>query len=117
MTHDPLCPLSRDDCWNAEPPSVCCCTLIARVREDERGKPSEWITPRLHTERMRENYDIGYAAALRDAVEAVKALDLQSHYRMTCEPPDPVDWSKHRSCDAWAEIVAAIKALGGESWQ
>ena len=59
--------------------------LIARVREDER------------------------AAALRDAAEAVKALDLQSHYRMTCEPPDPVDWSKHRSCDAWADIVAAIE--------
>jgi hypothetical protein len=38
MTHDPLCPLSRDDCWNADPPSVCCCDLIARVREDERGK-------------------------------------------------------------------------------
>jgi hypothetical protein len=64
MTHDPLCEFNfvlREvaDCQR--------CTLIARVREDERGKGDlgliEWGAER--------GYDDGYASALLDAVVAV----------------------------------------------
>lgn len=51
--HDPLCRASSG--------TFCDCPLIARVREDERtNEPPAWA------------YANGYAAALRDAVEAVR---------------------------------------------
>ena len=69
--HDPLCQDGRAE-HNKPPVSQCgWCEFATRVREDERGKPSEWITPRLHTERMRENYELGYAAGLWDAAASV----------------------------------------------
>lgn len=44
------------------------------------------------------------------AAERVAALNLNSHYRIECEPPDPVDWSKHvGKCDAIAEVFTAIR--------
>ena len=72
--HDSLCrPASRDVLTNR---MGCDCELIARVRKDER------------------------AAALRDAVEAVKALNNE----------------KALIIDEWTtvEAVAAIRGLGGE---
>ena len=93
--HDPLCPfhvLSQKPTGIAM--SSCQCGLIARVREDER------------------------ATALRDAVEAVKAL----HEPWILDEPreDGVtvlcaycqsDFDAPYPC----ESVAAIEALGGES--
>ena len=64
--HDPICPVKYRDAITAD--QCWRCDLIARVREDER------------------------AAALRDAVEAVKAVNL---------------WRVDRY-----EAVAAIEALG-----
>ena len=67
--------------------------LIARVREDE------------HTKRDANGFwppafQGGYTAALRDAVSAVEALD---------------DGKTAPANDGYAEAIAAIKSLGGES--
>ena len=87
MTHDPLCQM----------PARCQCDLIARVREDERGKWSPMI---------RDSFIDGYAAALRDAVEAVKSL---AHEVGPCFHNTSVGCTCVRG-----EAVAAIEALGGE---
>ena len=71
LRHDPLCPDGRAE-HNKPPVSQCgWCEFATRVRESMQGEPSEWITPRLHTERMRENYELGYAAGLWDAAASV----------------------------------------------
>ncbi len=83
MTHDPLCPwsdsLAGRECGRVTF-HLTACDLIARVREDER------------------------AAALRDAVEAVKALPV---WRPMPEVQAVVD------ADG---VIDAIRALGGERW-
>ena len=101
--HDPLCPYfperqgfgGIDSGVPSTQPYIagvpCQCDLIARVREDE--------ATRAH--RMSD----AYRTALRDAVEAVKALGELATYGII-----------HRDggyCDG-DEIVAAIEALGGE---
>lgn len=64
MTHDPMCP-HDEGAYHELGENSCVCDLIARVRADERaGDFIGWITPAHHAERMRENYDLGYAAAL-----------------------------------------------------
>lgn len=104
MTHDPLCPMHPDYefehycCGSCNPGAVvpwepvCICTNLARVREDEAQGQSEAL---LKAQRvfLRE----GYAAALRDAVEAVKlscSADIELVER--------------------SEVIAAIEALGGD---
>ena len=124
MTHDPVCPvvvtekfidavlvLPGTDLSKTNLGKVvtveegeCRCDLIARVREDERGKAAARLSlhwqetvgrgeptvaedelaavlgtesPTVLHQRVGgciPHYDSGYAAALRDAVEAVKAL-------------------------------------------
>ena len=73
MSHDSLCRLEHDCpcCLGRE--EVCDCDLIARVREDER------------------------AVAMRDAVEAIKAIP-----HMICDFEDDIDRD---------EALAAIDAL------
>ena len=80
--HDPLCPRGHiEEAWNG---ADCVCALIARVREDERKYG------------MVPGFDLGYAAALRDAEEAVRgAVNCHADYCV----------------EANAE---AIEALGGE---
>ena len=75
MTHDPLCPL--------RPPMNPCdtCALIARVREDEASKNIGTVSLGELAKAQEHTYNAGYAAALRDAVEAVKA----SHRVRDCE--------------------------------
>ena len=70
-----------------------------------------WHDERTDTEVC---YYSDHVAAVSDererAAERVKALNLNSHYRIECEPPDPVDWSKHvGKCDAIAEVFTAIR--------
>ena len=117
MTHDPMCPYFPEQQGfggidsgvpSTQPyiPGVPCqCSLIARVREDTLAAVN---LPEANATYQR----VGYRTALRDAVEAVRALDLHRHYRISCEPPHPVDWSQHRWCDAEADAIAAIEALG-----
>lgn len=94
--HDPMCPThaTAEECLSAhfpftahggEPicPTPCQCDLIARVRAD---------CTRKHGSSLLDTYANGYARALRDAVEAVKALDGY------------FDWQR------W-QTVAAIEAL------
>ena len=116
MTHDPMCPniperwdVEQSILWHAK----CYCDVIARVREDERDKGDlgliEWGAER--------GYDDGYAAALRDAIEAVKTHADETHNCVrgygtgTCLP-------QHGDrCDITAALrVAAqkIEALGGK---
>ena len=87
MTHDPLCPKATDELRE-----YCECDLIARVREDERGKTLDdawkWWGPG------------SYKQALLDALEAVKALPLRQSGLVMCV---------HQQ-----SAVAAIEALGGE---
>ncbi len=76
IDHDPLCRASSG--------TFCDCPLIARVRET-------WY------EAQSEAWEKGYAAALRDAVEAVKlscSADIELVER--------------------SEVIAAIEALGSE---
>ena len=115
MNHDPMCPYFpeqqgfggiRSGVPSTQPyiPGVPCqCALIARIREDERGK-AVWQRDLL--------WGDGYAAALRDAVEAAKAA-------VTDDDPDSVS-DRYDCCgcstyDAiYRDAVAAIEALGGK---
>ena len=69
------------------------CNAYRRVREDERGNMQADIDLASYLLGRRN----GYFAALRDAVEAVKALPDVT--------PDDLTWQ---------EAVRAIRALGGE---
>ena len=115
MTHDPLL-----DAWlveiDDEPNYSDYLTLIARVREDERsGAPENW---------NRAFYEQGYATALRDAVEAVKALcdcvKLNGKHASFCAFQDVPAKDQHDDdglislCFDKGEAVDAITALGGE---
>ena len=92
MIHDPMCDDHHDDCpfCNGDCPW---CDFAARVRADERGRAYGW--PEYQSQRDRDVR----AAALRDAVEAVKAR---------CSS----DWEF--MCIECEESVAAIEALGGD---
>ena len=89
MSHDPMCPNIPEQ-WDAEQSILwhakCECDLIARVREDERKYG------------MVPGFDLGYAAAVRDAVEAVSR---------TC------GHTKYEGCPPCAhdDAVAAIEGL------
>ena len=93
MTHDPMCPMI----WDPTPFDCGLCDLIARVREDERGYAKQTSTAIMAYDEGRRD---GYAAAMRDAVEAVKAaLTDDDGYVRQSELDD---------------AVAAIEALGGQ---
>ena len=120
--HDPLCPVlygKAHPLWKAAAPLadlLCECDLIARVREDERGKQFvsddtmtriadglAKATPVDEATWNQSTYDTGYADALRDALEAVKALDPNA-------PGGNMDYG----INVQRRAVAAIEALGGE---
>lgn len=112
--HDSKCPrfplLLTERCWF--------CELIARVREDERTYAKQTSTAIMAYDEGRKD---GYAAALRDAVEAVDKVAA-----------DMANWSSSETADAlktfpeltfeqwiWAQrgvyrSIAAIEALGEE---
>jgi hypothetical protein len=88
------------------------------------GEYIQWWTKRdvLHDDSERVFYSLAEveyiaataAAMTREAcIAAVEALtdSLHSHYRITCEPPSPVEWSKHRSCDLITDIIAALREV------
>lgn len=97
MNHDPLCDVvikNEGSAWEKYYPIVCVCDLIARVREDEHENDDSHLAAYMLGERA------GYAAALRDAAEAVKAaLTDDDGYVRQSELDD---------------AVAAIERLGGE---
>lgn len=109
--HDPMCPASiheEEDCWM--------CGHIARVREDEhrqmidRQVASAITDKDTHGALSRHIYEKGYAAALRDAVEAVKAVPHVAVCGALC-PCCMGDYD----CDCGKrEAFAAIEALGGK---
>jgi hypothetical protein len=74
--HDPLC-----ERGNAPNYSTCYCTLIARVREDERENVLRdapvSVFVKAHTDGKAVGYAKGRADALADAREAVAALDTE----------------------------------------
>ena len=104
MDHDPLCIMHHPH-YPKHPLERCeYCDMIARVREDERDKlfPQRWGRAE-QLEKARVNgwhagwnaaKDEFYAAALRNAIEAVVAID----------PLMP--------CGCTYEAIAAIEALG-----
>ncbi len=111
MIHDPMCPngdprvvaavAAAMASVGAEPSGYCqFCPVIAHVREDEAQGQSEAL---LKAQRvfLRE----GYAAAVRDAVEAVKALTTKAQHD---------DDGFISLCFDKGEAAAAIEALGGE---
>ena len=112
MNHDPMCPYFpeqqgfggiRSGVPSTQPyiPGVPCqCALIARVREDERGYAKQTSAAVMaYGEGKRD----GYAAALRDAVEAVKVVGHDVH----CNLP----FGNGCSCPL-DDAVDAIEALG-----
>lgn len=90
MTHDPLCNAHGEE--HADHGLLvyeCACDLIARVREDERGKSKDvagYVSWANH----------GYADALRDAAAAISADSEFDDVR-----------------DQW-HAIEIIEALGGE---
>ena len=110
MEHDPFCPSVR----YRRAFEVCACDLLAEVREDERGKQfvsDEALmriaggiakaTPVDEATWRQSTYDTGYAAALRDAVEAVES-------QRSADPMwDGTNWNNALFC-----AVEAIEALG-----
>ena len=104
--HDPLCPALEGEglfvayagpVGGSDHIDCLTCAVIARVREDERGKAYGW--PEYQSQRDKDMR----ATALRDAVEAVKAL------RSGAWGQD-IDGVQIDMADA----VAAIEALGKE---
>ena len=95
MTHDPLCP------HTSVSPDVCTlCTLIARVREDERGYAKQTSAAVMaYGEGKRD----GYTAALRDAVEAVR--ERKDGFIMA------VGAESNPSEQYWITRAAAIEAI------
>ena len=86
--HDPLCP----ELWRWDDGQPCMfCALVARVRADVLANEPSCVC----------KFGRGYAAALRDAVETVKALETGHAV------------SGHLTVYQ-SEAVAAIEALGGE---
>ena len=112
MTHDPLCPnlTSVHDCWI--PTGYVCthdcqCPLITRVREDERKADASGIIY-VNQVQMQDVLiamrRIGYAAALRNAVEAVNGLPSANYMPHPGYTDDqPALWRD--------QVVAAIEAL------
>ena len=80
--HDPLCPHVAPP-WTAEQCEMC--NFAARVREDE--ETLVWQSAESMVREAQDavvsiaaaNQQFGYAAALRDAVEAVKALHVDCY--------------------------------------
>ena len=104
MTHDPLCP-NIPEHWDTEQSILwhakCECDLISLVREDERAKreaDGPWFRSVVHE--CCERVQTERAAALRDAVEAVKA-----HIRSDLT-------TQEMFCGRKSDLVAAIEALG-----
>jgi hypothetical protein len=96
MTHDPLCVKTADP-YSMK---MCECELIAKARKDEADRV------------MRLRYQqVWREQAIKDCIAVVEGLDLNSHYRMSCEPPSPVDWSIHNRCDAEMDILTALRDL------
>lgn len=104
MTHDPMCPqaTTMNGPWFAGGCGLC--RLIAQVRED---------CTRKHGSSLLDTYAKGYATALRDAVEAVKALPT-SNYTYSGNPPFGDGPPQIGARMVKANAVAAIEALGGE---
>lgn len=96
MSHDPLCGYAPESFSRGVIGNPCRCDLIARVREDERDEAQRLLIrhgAQQFTIGERMGRAFGREAALRDAVEAVKA---RGGYHSA------------------AEFAAAIQALGGE---
>ena len=77
-THDELCRCLKHDHYgvtdNLRSTCVYCeCALIARVRADERDCDAHGDTIRYRCTHYQQGRKDGYAAALRDAVEALGA--------------------------------------------
>lgn len=101
MTHDPLC--ERPNGPNF---AMCYCDVIARVREDEGNQNIGTVSLGELAKAQEDTFNAGYATALRDAVEAIKAL---------CDCP--VLDGKHASFCSIQDVlpaVTAIEALGAE---
>ena len=104
MSHDPYCPLREhevdhlDTYWCDESCEVDCqCDMIALVREDIRDCDAHGDTIRYRCQHYQQGRKDGYAAALRDAVEAV---------RLSC--------SADIELVERSDVIATIEALGGE---
>ena len=105
MTHDPMCPNNSASCcpWMGDCNCDCQCNFIVRVREDERKYG------------MVPGFDLGYAAALRDAVEAARAA-LPINIAPSIPGFDPTERKAYQIGARYgaAKVIAAIEALGGE---
>ena len=105
--HDPLC-------WYADKDKIaaaavndgrpCVCDLIARVRLDTAAR------------NYNNGFDDGYAAALCDAVEAVKEVEYDADSSAELERDYDVDpTGQTRNPRIWVrEAVAAIEELGAD---
>jgi len=101
MNHDPMCPSLGHGALPLI--DLCRCGLIARIRDDERGESGDFCKG------WDEGWLAGHDAALRNAMNAIKALGPLSQYRKELgDDGHPIFW-----CEP-VDAVAAVEALGGE---
>ena len=76
MTHDPLCPMRPSPGFDnrvfPELPKACYCTLISKVRVDERDEAVGRMNAFINT----KNFPVGVVSATEWAVHAVKATPI-----------------------------------------
>ena len=114
MNHDPLCPVVNANVpfglFHDDVPDDCLfCPLIARVREDERGIVEMLASLKRMAEGPERDHKVwveAYAAALRDAVEAVLSMTPAAYLH--------IPKVGEQTLILLGDAVAAIEALGGE---
>ena len=92
MKHDPMCPMTTPDGY------LCCCNLIARVREDERKQyAAKWYS--------QQELDAAVAAAREDEAnssdEIIEAIDGLLH-------EDPCDCAECRVIVMAQKMIANL---------
>ena len=111
MKHDPMCPMTTPDGY------LCCCNLIARVREDERKQyAAKWysqqelddaVAAAREEQQIISNalgFKLGKAAGVKAARDAVAALMSPP----SDKDPTPLDFA------IYEEVLPAIDALSEE---
>lgn len=112
MTHDPLCPVigsSAETYWLPNCPN---CSLIARVREDEKKRilqaAYESAPSQVRQDEVARIYNIGYTEAISNAVKAVEVLHEDDKTLRKVSAKDHVDDDYYWALD---DAIAAIEAL------
>lgn len=122
MKHDPMCPMTSPDGY------LCCCNLIARVREDERKQyAAKWYSQQEldaavaaaqreganqgYLNGVATNADNSFKAGVKAAREAVAALAPTWAVKFYVNRPSNGEWIGCNGAHEEVDVLAAIDAL------